>query len=62
MKYVAQSNYVWKHKLTNKIIGKVIITKGFDSIDNYEEVVVPEQFKPLINLIDISTIYENNKF
>lgn len=51
MKHTAKEYHIWKHKATNKAIGKVVeITEG-DSIDNYVEVELPEPMKKMVNLI-----------
>lgn len=45
MKYTAKEYHVWKHKATNKVIGKVVEIKDGDSIDNYVEVELPEPIR-----------------
>lgn len=51
MKYYAKEYHIWKHKATNKAIGKVVeINKG-DSIDNYVEVELPEPLKKMVDKI-----------
>lgn len=49
MKHTAKKYHVWKHKATNKAIGKVVEINEGDSIDNYVEVELPEPFKRLID-------------
>lgn len=51
MKYTAKEYHIWKHKATNKAIGKVVEIKGNDSIDNYVEVELPEPMKKLVDII-----------
>ena len=51
MKHTAKEYHIWKHKATNKAIGKVVEIKGNDSIDNYVEVELPEAMKKLIDKI-----------
>lgn len=50
MKYTAKEYHVWKHKATNKAIGKIVEIKEGDSIDNYIEIELPEPFKKMINM------------
>lgn len=45
MKYTAKEYHIWKHKATNKVIGKVVEIKEGDSIDNYVEVELPEPLR-----------------
>ena len=47
MKHTAKEYHIWKHKATNKAIGKVVEIKEGDSIDNYIEVELPEPMKKL---------------
>lgn len=49
MKHTAKEYHIWKHKATNKAIGKVVDIKGKDSIDNYEEVELPEPLKRMVD-------------
>ena len=51
MKYTAKEYHIWKHKDSNKAIGKVVEIKGNDSIDNYVEVELPEAMKKLVDKI-----------
>lgn len=51
MKYTAKEYHIWKHKATNKTIGKVVEINDGDSIDNYVEVELPESIKKIINMI-----------
>lgn len=51
MKHTAKEYHIWKHKATNKAIGKVVEIKEGDSIDNYVEVELPEPMKKMINKI-----------
>lgn len=51
MKYTAKEYYIWKHKATNKAIGKVVEIKGNDTIDNYVEVELPEPLKKMVDKI-----------
>jgi hypothetical protein len=51
MKYTAKEYHIWKHKATNKAIGKVVEIKDGDSIDNYVEVELPEPMKKMVNMI-----------
>lgn len=51
MKHTAKEYHIWKHKATNKAIGKVVEIKDGDSIDNYVEVELPEPMKRLVDKI-----------
>lgn len=51
MKHTAKEYHIWKHKATNKAIGKVVNIVDNDSIDNYVEVELPEPMKKMINKI-----------
>lgn len=51
MKHIAKEYHIWKHKATNKAIGKVVDIKEGDSIDNYVEVELPEPMKKLVDKI-----------
>lgn len=51
MKYTANKYHIWKHKATNKVIGKVVEINDDDSIDNYVEVELPDSLKKLIDKI-----------
>lgn len=51
MKHTAKKYHIWKHKATNKVIGKVVEIKDGDSIDNYVEVELPDSLKKLIDKI-----------
>ena len=51
MKYTAKEYHIWKHKATNKAIGKVVEIKEGDSIDNYVEVELPEPMKKMVNMV-----------
>ena len=51
MKHTAKEYHIWKHKATNKAIGKVVEIKEGDSIDNYIEVELPEPMKKLVDKI-----------
>ena len=51
MKHTAKEYHIWKHKATNKAIGKVVEIKEGDSINNYIEVELPEPMKKLVDKI-----------
>ena len=51
MKHTAKEYHIWKHKATNKAIGKVVEIKEGDSIDNYVEIELPEPMKKMVNMI-----------
>lgn len=51
MKHTAKEYHIWKHKATNKAIGKVVEIKDGDSIDNYVEVELPEPMKKVVDKI-----------
>lgn len=51
MKHTAKEYHIWKHKATNKAIGKVVEIKEGDSIDNYVEVELPEPMKKIVDKI-----------
>jgi hypothetical protein len=51
MKYTAKEYHIWKHKASNKAIGKIVEIKGNDNINNYEEVELPELFKRMVDVI-----------
>ena len=51
MKHTAKEYHIWKHKATNKAIGKVVEIKDGDSIDNYVEIELPEPMKRLVDKI-----------
>ena len=51
MKYTAKEYHIWKHKATNKAIGKVVYINDGDSIDNYVEVELPETLKKIVDKI-----------
>ena len=51
MKYTAKEYHIWKHKATNKAIGKVVEIKENDSIDNYVEVELSEPMKKLVDKV-----------
>jgi hypothetical protein len=51
MKHTAKEYHIWKHKATNKAIGKVVEIKEGDSIDNYVEVELPEPMKKMVNMV-----------
>ena len=51
MKHTAKEYHIWKHKATNKAIGKVVEINEGDSIDNYVEVELPEPMKKLVDKI-----------
>jgi hypothetical protein len=51
MKYTAKEYHIWKHKATNKAIGKVVEIKENDSIDNYVDVELPDQMKKMVDMI-----------
>ena len=51
MKHTAKEYHIWKHKATNKAIGKVVEIKESDSIDNYVEVELPEPMKKMVNMV-----------
>ena len=60
MKHTAKEYHIWKHKATNKAIGKVVEIKEGDSIDNYVEVELPEPMKKLVDKIREWKIKNNN--
>lgn len=60
MKYRAKEYHIWKHKATNKAIGKVVEIKEGDSIDNYVEIELPEPMKKLVDKIREWKIKNNN--
>lgn len=49
MKYTAKEYHVWKRKADNRVIGKVITLSSTESIEDYEEIELPEPFKRLID-------------
>lgn len=49
MTYTAKEYNVWKRKADNRVIGRVITLSSIESIDDYEEVELPEPFKRLID-------------
>ena len=51
MKHTAKEYHIWKHKATNKAIGKVVEINDGDSIDNYVEIELPEPMKRLVDKI-----------
>jgi hypothetical protein len=51
MKHTAKEYHIWKHKATNKAIGKVVEIKEGDSIDNYVEIELPESMKKIVDKI-----------
>lgn len=51
MKHTAKEYHIWKHKASNKAIGKVVEINNNDSISNYEEVELPDSFKRLADAI-----------
>ena len=51
MKHKAKEYHIWKHKATNKAIGKVVEINEGDSIDNYVEVELPEPLKKMVDKI-----------
>lgn len=51
MKHTAKEYHIWKHKATNKPIGKVVEIKEGDSIDNYVEIELPESMKKMVDKI-----------
>lgn len=51
MKYTAKEYHIWKHKTSNKAIGKVVEINDGDSIDNYVEVELPESMKKMVNMV-----------
>lgn len=51
MKYTAKEYHIWKHKATNKAIGKTVEIKGNDNINNYKEVELPDSLKRMIDAI-----------
>lgn len=51
MKHEAKEYHIWKHKATNKAIGKVVEINEGDSIDNYVEVELPEPLKKMVDKI-----------
>lgn len=51
MKYTAKDYHIWKHKASNKAIGKVVEINNNDSISNYEEVELPDSLKRMVDAI-----------
>lgn len=51
MKYTAKEYHIWKHKASNKAIGKVVEINDTDSISNYEEVELPDSLKRVVDII-----------
>lgn len=51
MTYTAKEYHIWKHKASNKAIGRVLEINDADSISNYEEVELPDSFKRLVDAI-----------
>ena len=51
MKYTAKEYHIWKHKASNKAVGKVVEINNNDSISNYEEVELSESLKRLADAI-----------
>lgn len=51
MKYTAKDYHIWKHKASNKAIGKIVEIKGNDNINNYKEVELPEPLKQMVDVI-----------
>lgn len=51
MKYTAKEYHIWKHKATNKAIGKIVEIKGNDNINNYKEVELPDSIKRIVDAI-----------
>ena len=51
MKHTAKEYHIWKHRATNKAIGKIVEIKEGDSIDNYVEVELPESMKKMVDKI-----------
>lgn len=49
MTYTAKEYNVWKRKADNRVIGRVITLSSIESIDDYEEIELPEPFKKLID-------------
>lgn len=60
MKHTAKEYHIWKHKATNKVIGKAVEIKEGDSIDNYVEVELPEPMKKMVDKIREWKIKNNN--
>lgn len=53
MKHTAKEYHVWKHKASNKAIGKVVEINDGDSIDNYVEVELPEFMKRMSDMVKV---------
>lgn len=51
MVYIAKEYHIWKRKADNRVIGKVISLSSIESIDDYEEVELPEPMKRLVDKI-----------
>ena len=51
MKYTAKEYHIWKHKASNKAIGKIVEIKGNDNINNYKEVELPDSLKRMVDAI-----------
>lgn len=51
MKYTAKEYHIWKHKATQKAIGRVVEIAENDNINNYEEIELPDSFKRLVDAI-----------
>lgn len=60
MTYTAKEYHVWKRKADNRVIGRVITLSSIESIDDYEEVELPEPMKRLVDKIDKMKQKANN--
>ena len=49
MVYTAKEYHVWRRKADNRVIGKVITLSSIESIEDYEQVELPEPFKRMID-------------
>ena len=51
MKHTAKEYHIWKHKADNRVIGRVISLSSTESIEDYEEIELPEPMKKLVDKI-----------
>lgn len=60
MTYTAKEYHLWRRKADNRVIGRVITLSYIESIDDYEEVELPEPMKRLVDKIDKMKQKANN--
>ena len=60
MTYTAKEYHLWRRKADNRVIGRVITLSSIESIDDYEEVELPETMKRLVDKIDKMKQKANN--